>query len=168
LIELNTDRLRILPLELKQFKLLLTGMDEMEKELGLICSGEVMDEHTKKAMEGLYQDALKNNENYIWYTNWQIVLKSENISIGSACFMRCPNESGEVEVGYGINAKYQNNGYMTEALKSMCNWALNQPNVVCVIAETEKGNIPSHRTLQKTGMKMYKETDDGFWWKLEK
>ncbi|MBW9144008.1 GNAT family N-acetyltransferase [Clostridium sp. CM027] len=166
-MELSTERLKIIPLTLNQFKLLLDGIDKMEKELKLSASNECLDGHTQEAMEGLYQEAVKNRDRYFWYTNWQIILKSENKAIGSACFMKCPDENGEVEIGYGINSTYQNNGYMTEAAQAICEWAISQHDVSIIIAETEKDNIASHRVLQKCGMEKYKETDEGIWWRMK-
>ena len=166
-MELSTERLKIIPLTLHQFKLLLDGIGEMEKELKLSTSNECLDGDTQEAMEGLYQEAVKNREKYIWYTNWQIILKSENKAIGSACFMKCPDENGEVEIGYGINSTYQNNGYMTEAARAICEWAISQLDVSLIIAETEKDNIASHKVLQKCGMEKYKETGEGIWWRIK-
>ncbi|WP_368487982.1 GNAT family N-acetyltransferase [Clostridium sp. BJN0013] len=163
-MELNTEQLRIIPLTLYQFRLLLDGIDKMEKELNLSASDEHLDEHTQQAMEGLYKKAVKNRGSYLWYTNWQIILKSKNKTIGSACFMKCPDENGQVEIGYGINTIYQNKGYMTEAAQAICEWASSQRDVSLIIAETEKDNIASHKVLKKCGMKKYRETDEGIWW----
>ncbi|MBU3178514.1 GNAT family N-acetyltransferase [Clostridium estertheticum] len=166
-MELSTERLKIIPLTLHQFKLLLDGIDKMEKELKLNASNECLDDHTQEAMKGLYKEAVKNSDRYCWYTNWQIILKSENKAIGSACFMKCPDENGEVEIGYGINSTYQNNGYMTEAAQAICEWAISQHDVSIIIAETEKDNIASHRVLKKCGMEKYKETDEEIWWRMK-
>lgn len=165
---IETPRLRIVPLSTEQFYLLLNDIGSLEKELRLSPSGYDLDQHTQQAMQGLYQKAIGHQESYLWYTNWQIILISENKSIGSACFMGKPNDNGEVEIGYGINAEYRNRGYMTEAAQSLCEWALNQAGVKSVIAETEKENLASHKVLQNGGMIKYKETEDAIWWKIEK
>lgn len=127
-MNLTTQSLKIIPLNLKQFSYLLKGIDRMEKELGLIVSNENLNKEMQIAMEGLYEEALKHPCNYLWYTNWQIILKSENKSIGSACFMKEPDEDGIVEVGYEISLEYRNNGYATEAIRALCNWALSLPS----------------------------------------
>lgn len=59
-MELNTKRLRIIPLTLEQFKLLLNNKRDMESALNLNFSNENWDEHTQQAMNGLYQEAIKN------------------------------------------------------------------------------------------------------------
>jgi RimJ/RimL family protein N-acetyltransferase len=151
---IETTRLQIVPLTIEQFRLLL-------------CANS-LDPHTQQAMEGLYNEALNHPNTYWWYTNWQIILKAENKSIGSACFMKEPNEYGQVEIGYGINDGFRNHGYMTEAAKAICDWALQQDDVESVVAETETDNYASHRVLEKCGMQKYKRLDESLLWRLEK
>lgn len=165
---IETKRLRIIALTIESFGLLLRGVDKMEQVLALTPSDEHFDEPTQQAMEGLYQEALKHQDNYWWYTNWLIVLKAENKAIGSACFIREPNENGEVEIGYGINAGYRNQGYMTETVQAMCAWALRQHNVRYIIAETERDNHASHKVLLKCGMCKDHESGNSFWWRLSR
>lgn len=167
-IEIETSRLRIVPLSVEQFRLFLDETEKMEQQMGLAPSGEPPGEHTRQAMESLYAKARAYREHYYWHTNWQIILKSENRSIGSACFMKDESTPTQVEIGYGTNAKYRNKGYMTEATQALCKWALEQPGIECIIAETEKNNKPSQRVLEKCKMHKYKQTDGSIWWKLEK
>lgn len=165
-MNIETERLRIMPLNLEQFRLLLCGIDKMEQELGLTPSHECFDEHTQQAMESLFQEAQKHSDDYLWLTNWQIILKSENKAIGSADFKNIPDDDGQVEIGYGINSDYEGQGYMTETVQAMCEWAFKQHGVHSVIAETEKSNYASQRVLQKCGMVKYQEVGESFWWKL--
>ncbi|MBZ9623667.1 GNAT family N-acetyltransferase [Clostridium sp. FP2] len=53
-------------------------------------------------------------------------------------------------------------------LTAYIQWIFLNPDVKCVIADTIKNNIPSHRVLQKIGMVVYKEDDECIWWKLKK
>ena len=70
--------------------------------------------------------------------------------IGELCFKGL-SEDGNVEIGYGIAENYQNCGYATEAVSVLADWALNQPGVSCVTAETEEANIASQIVLRKSG-----------------
>lgn len=119
-MEIETDRLRIVPLTVEQFLLLLCDMKRLGENMNILFTEKSLDYDTWQAMEGLYKESLSHLENYYWYTNWQIILKSENRSVGSACFMKEPDDKGLVEIGYGIDKAYRNNGYMTEALTGMC------------------------------------------------
>ncbi|MDO5446140.1 MAG: GNAT family N-acetyltransferase, partial [Eubacteriales bacterium] len=53
--------------------------------------------------------------------------------------------------GYGIEENYQGCGYATEAVSALVDWALKQPGVMSVMAETEASNIASQRVLKKSG-----------------
>lgn len=165
---IETKRLRIITLTAEQFELWLRGVDRMEQALGLAPSNEWLDEHVQHAMECQYKKALNDPDNYHWLANRQIILKSENKAIGSANFKNTPQENKDIEIGYGTNADYRNEGYMTEAVQAMCEWALAQRGVKSVIAETDKENYASQKVVCKCGMEKYDESDTGFWWKLEK
>lgn len=119
-MELNTQRLHIIPLDLEQFQLLLSSMDKLEESLHLDYSKECLDNDTKQAISELYKLALSYLNEIEWYTNWQIILKKENNSIGSACFKEVPDESKTVELGYGIHLYYRNKGYIKEAVNAIC------------------------------------------------
>lgn len=164
---LETNRLKITPLNAEQFQLLLEGVEKLEKNMELTQSGISLDEQTQQAMEVLYKESLLHSSNYFWYTNWQIILKSENKSIGSACFMEEPNCEGQVEIGYGIHEPFRNNGFMSEAITCICQWAFYQKNVKSIIAETDINNFSSQKVLEKLGMRKYLSSMNSIWWKIE-
>lgn len=164
---LETDRLRIAPLNVEQFQLLLSDVGSLENELGLTPSNEKLDDATEHAMKGLLEIAINHRDKYFWYTYWLIILKSENKVIGGACFTREPDHDGQVEIGYGTNLPYRNKGYMSEAVKAISRWALLRPEVKTIVAETELTNYASHKVLINCGMVKYMESADSIWWKLE-
>ncbi len=168
MFELQTERLRLIPLNSENLKLYLEDPKKLEKKLGLKITNVALEGHIKEAVKEMFESVIKDEENYLWYTNWQIVLKKENRIIGGFCFKDYPNENGEVEIGYGIQPAYQGKGYMTEALREMVKWAFKQPRILAVIAETDKANIPSHKVLEKVGMVKCRETEQNFWWKLSR
>lgn len=149
--ELETPRLRIVPLLPAELERLLAGMKALETALGLNPGGQELDGHTREAMQYLYHLGRETPDSFPWITNWQIILKRENIAVGSACFMNVPNAAGEVEVGYGIHPPFRGSGYMSEALEALCRWALAQPGVDGVTAQTGPDNVPSHRVLTRCG-----------------
>lgn len=57
-----------------------------------------------------------------------------------------------VELGYVIGRAFGGNGYMTEAVKAIINWALSQPQIYRVFATTSVDNVPSQRVMEKSGM----------------
>ncbi|KPN95980.1 GNAT family N-acetyltransferase [Lysinibacillus sp. ZYM-1] len=164
--ELNTERLRLIPLSAENLRLLIDNPKEMEQRLSLIDSDRFLSPELKQAMEKRLSKLLCDVENYIWYTNWLIVSKDKNCSVGGIMLKGLPNENGEVVIGYYTLPKYQGNGYMTETVNSLKNWLLNQSDVLYVIADTDKDNIPSHRVLEKLGAEMYKETEELYFWRF--
>lgn len=165
---METDRLKIIPLTQQQLKLLLTDTNKLANELKVKYSGDIIKGHLKEVIQQQYNLIEKNKENYMWYTFWQIILKSENTIIGSFDFKGLPDNNGYVEIGYGINKLYENKGYMTEAINKLCEWALEQSNIKGIIAETSKDNIASQKVLTKCKMVKCKETNKSIWWKKDK
>ncbi|MGE7023274.1 GNAT family N-acetyltransferase [Solibacillus cecembensis] len=166
MIELNTERLRLIPLSAESLRLLIDKPKKMEQRLSLLESGRFLSPELKQAMEVSLSKLLGDEENYIWYTNWLIVSKDKNCSVGGIMLKGLPNENGEVVIGYYTLPEYQGNGYMTETINSMKNWLLNQSDVMYVIADTDKDNIPSHRVLEKSGAEMYKESNELYFWRF--
>ncbi|MEH6945329.1 GNAT family N-acetyltransferase [Bacillus sp. JJ722] len=166
MIELNTERLRIIPLNSDNMKLLIESQNQMEKNLALRETAEFVDPELKPALEIRLSKLLNDQKKYIWHTNWAIVLKEINTYVGGIMIKGLPNENGEVVIGYYTIPRYQGNGYMTETVENIKRWLLNQPNVRTVIADTEKDNIASHRVLEKTGAIKYKETEELYSWKF--
>lgn len=166
MIELNTERLRLIPLNAENLRLLIDNPKKMELRLSLLESDRFLSPELKQAMEVRLSKLLGDEENYIWYTNWLIVSKERNCSVGGIMLKGLPNKNGEVVIGYYTIPEHQGNGYMTETIYSMKNWLLNQSDVMYVIADTNKDNIPSHRVLEKSGAEMYKETHELYFWKF--
>lgn len=166
MIELITERLRIIPLSVENLKFLIENPKEMELKLSLSTSDSFLSPELKQAMETRLSKVLVDERNYIWFTNWLIVSKDKNRNVGGIMLKGLPNENGEVVIGYYTIPQYQGHGYMTETINNMKNWLLNQPDVKYVIADTDKDNIASHRVLEKTGAEMYKETEELYFWRF--
>lgn len=167
MIKLATERLKLLPLQAHNLALSVEDYGKMQTDLGLKVSNVILDEEMQYAMKVRLRKVLENVDNYLWLTNWAIVDKEKNQIIGYIMLKGCPNEIGEVIVGYGIEEEYRGNGYATEALKRLIKWVFKNPKALCMIADTEKTNLPSHKVLQNVGAIKYKETDKLIWWKIE-
>ncbi len=63
------------------------------------------------------------------------------------------------EIGYWIAADARGHGYATEALRAIVDWALAQPGVVRVEADTTHANFPSQRVMERAGMRLYDRND---------
>ena len=92
---------------------------------------------------------LSHPKQWEWYAIWMIELK-DGTHIGELCF-KGVSEEGIAEIGYGIAEDYQRCGYATEAVSALADWALSQPDIMCVMAETEESNTASRKVLNKAG-----------------
>ncbi|MCB2296238.1 GNAT family N-acetyltransferase [Clostridium tagluense] len=177
MIEVTTQRLKIIPLDIENYRLYIENSNEMEENLGLKITNKIWDENIKGAFQYRFKKASENKERYLWETLWIVICKEENCEIASLMIKGYPNEMGEVIIGYGTNETFQNKGYMTEAVEGLIKWIFTNPKALSIVADTEKTNIASHRVLEKNGFIKYKEsvkTSDGgeveelVWWRLVK
>lgn len=131
-------------IETKRLVIHTASEDEMRSMLAKQTDKELI-----KAYGEMLQECLDHPEDWNWYATWMIELK-DGTHIGDLCFKGLEND-GSVEVGYGIAEDYQGNGYATEAVEAAAAWALEQPGVCRVDAETDPDNKKSQRVLEKCG-----------------
>ena len=116
----------------------------------MICLIEKQtDEILIKAYREMLQGSLDHPQEWDWYAIWIIERKSGSY-VGDLSFKGL-NADGSVEIGYGISEENQGNGYAAEAVNAVTAWALNQPGICRVEAETEPENRASQRVLEKCG-----------------
>ncbi|EPY2304461.1 GNAT family N-acetyltransferase [Clostridium sporogenes] len=162
---IQTERLELIPLTLNQLKLWIEDIYQLEKELDCSYKAESMEGFFLEVVKGQYEITQRDPNNYLWHSFFFLVRKEDRVVVGSADFKDIPNENGEVEIGYGLGKEFEHNGYMTEAVKSMCGWALKQNGVTSVIAETDLEGLASQKILKRCGFKKDKE-EETLWWRL--
>lgn len=113
----------------------------------------LIEEQTSEEMKVAYGEMLagckENPKNRQWYAVWFLRLKSGE-TIGNYSFKGLL-EDGSVEIGYGLEPEYWGKGYATEAVIAAVDWAMKQPGVKRIEAETEPENTASQRVLEKAG-----------------
>ena len=109
------------------------------------------DPEMKQAYTEMLEGCLSDPDNRIWYAIWNMELKDAPARIvGDFCFKGL-GDDGVIEIGYGLKEEYRHHGYMTEAVKTITEWALSQENVKQVEAETEENNAASQNVLFRSG-----------------
>ncbi len=79
-----------------------------------------------------------------------VVRREDRIVIGEIGFVG-PPRAGAVTIGYAIVPTARRQGYATEAIRALTAWALEQPGVRTVRAQTLPDNEPSIRALLRAG-----------------
>lgn len=155
---LETTRLKLIPLNHQQLLLYCTDRVVLENRLGLNLSNMHIDPVFRQEMDEAMQNFWLPNTKaypdlYQWYTNWEIVLKKINTSIGGIGFGGYPDDYGATTVGYVIDKQHQGNGYATEALLTLLQWGFSFSVLKAVKADTTTDNTSSQNVLIKTGFK---------------
>ena len=167
MFEVSTERFKIVPLNEYNLELSIINFNKMEKSLGLTVTDKNIGFREKNIFKIRLNDVKNNNSKYMWYTTWVVILKSENRIIGHIMLKGYPNEQGEVNIGYYMQEHYREKGYMSEAINKLIRWIFSNSDVKYIVADTLKTNTTSQNLLKKIGMKLYKEDDECFWWRLK-
>lgn len=167
---LETERLILIPLSLDHLKKAIENRERVALELGLNPKVNDLDKNMMRVYNIKIQNIERDPDNILFYTYWDIVLKSEKMLIGQIGFKGIPNGLGQIEIGYGIEEGYRNKGFTTEALIKLMEWVFSQDiiPVKYVTACTDKENIASQKVLLKAGMKITNEDDKFFYWSYRK
>jgi RimJ/RimL family protein N-acetyltransferase len=162
---IETDRLYLIPLTAKQLRLWVEDIPSLEKELNCQYCAEPMVGTFLDIVKGQIDITEKDAANFLYHTFLFLIRKTDRVVVGTADFKNVPNKDNEVEIGYGLGKGFEHNGYMTEAVQAMCNWAIAQNNISHVIAETDIDNLQSQNVLRRCGFVEYKQNET-VWWRL--
>ena len=162
---IETNRLKLVLLNPRQLRLWAEDISALEKELNCTYEAEPMDDFFLEIIKTQVELTENDPKNYMWHSFYFLMCKSDNVVIGSVDFKGIPNKKGEVEIGYGLGKNFEHNGYMTEAIKGLCDWALGQDFISHIIAETDLDGLASQRVLKRCGFQKYKQ-EETLWWRL--
>ena len=90
---------------------------------------------------------------------FQIVRREDSRVIGDIGFLGAPDPDGALQVDFGLAPSARGYGYAREAVNELVRWALMQPGVHCVTAETESINVASCAVLERAGMRLVRDED---------
>lgn len=80
-----------------------------------------------------------------------LVRREDGRAIGGMGFHGAPDEDGRAEVGYDLAESARGQGYATEALRALSDWALAREDVRGLCATVEPDNAPSQRVVARAG-----------------
>ena len=162
--QVETERLLLFPFTAESLALFNKDLKEFEKKFGVKYCGEELTYLVKDYLKRVQKQIAEDEKNYLFFTEFLIVLKGKNVVIGSIDFKYIPKD-GVTEVGYGLNPKYEGNGYMTEALGGFLRFGKTL-GVKKVVAETFKENVRSQNVLRRCGFN-FERADASFWFGID-
>jgi [ribosomal protein S5]-alanine N-acetyltransferase len=146
---LLTPRLELRPVTLEIVNADLHRRDELPALLdAAIGAGWPMELMDVAAMEWLKR-SLQNDPALAPWTAWYWITRSPRVLIGASGFKSRP-QNGEVEFGYGVLPLFQRQGFATEAISAMIEWAFAN-GAERLIAETLPELFASQALLRKCG-----------------
>lgn len=99
---------------------------------------------------GYWLAELERNPDLLGWTIWYVVHQADGAVIGIVAFKGLPID-GRTDVGYSIVGSYQRQGYATEAVQSIVEWAFADERVERVVGETMPGLVPSIKVMERLG-----------------
>jgi [ribosomal protein S5]-alanine N-acetyltransferase len=154
-VTLTTARLRLRPLASAEMQALLDGVPVP----GLRWAEGYPLDGTLVAV-AMQESLVKRGVDRGGFCHYQVILPEEDVVIGDVGFHAPPDELGEVSVGFGIVPAARRRGYAVEALSAVLEWALRQPEVRVVHADTDLVNLASQRVLLNAGMRLAADEGD--------
>lgn len=83
-----------------------------------------------------------------------VVEDTADKTFAGECGLRWQDDSGEIELSYGLFSRFRGRGLATEAARAVIEHAQNSLKLERVVAIARNSNHVSHRILEKLGMKL--------------
>jgi RimJ/RimL family protein N-acetyltransferase len=162
-MHLETERLIMHPMTPEQIRQALWNMPKVVRSFGVQMEPYGFWEMRWKRKQYRVKCLRIDNspDTWLFTTAWLIIRKSDFRFVGDAGFKGLPVGSCTIEIHYNTKELYRGQGFMTEAVGELCNFAFSQTqhNIERITANTNLGNIASHRVLEKNGFLSVSEND---------
>lgn len=149
---LHTERLVLIPLTERTLRELAAGDPEAGATQGLRFPPTFPDD--PQARDGLpvHADYLASGESPLWRVRAVVSRKTREV-LGSVSLKGPPDETGAVEIGWGIEGRHRNQGIAREAAAAVVSWVLEQPGAQRVFAAIASDNAASIKVARALGMR---------------
>jgi len=150
---IETSRLKLIPATVALARAEIGDRGEFARLLGALVPDNWPPETLADGLP-TFLGWLEAAPNRVGWFSWYALAAGEDattpVLVASGGFMGLPQD-GTVEIGYSVLPQFQGRGYATEMVGGLIRWAMGQPGVVRVVAETEWANPASVRVLSKAG-----------------
>ena len=161
---IETERLVLFPYTQENLALFNSDLAGFEETYGVKYRGEELDYLLTGFLKKLEREIADDPDNYLFFTEFLLVCKENDTIIGSIDYKYVPR-CGVTEVGYGLNPRFEGQGYMTEALTAFLDFG-KKLGIRTVRADTLKDNVRSQNVLMRCGFRFWKE-EENLWWERE-
>lgn len=162
---LQTERLELIPFSSDLIKLLVADRAALAEKLAAQLPADWPEPDLDRVFRTDAWIARQDRSGDDW-GGYLAILKAGRIVIGYPGFIGAPDSEGAVEIGYSIADSYQGQGFATEAVQALIEWALRQPQVKQVTAGCDSDNYASRRVLEKLGMRIVAQEGESLHWAL--
>jgi RimJ/RimL family protein N-acetyltransferase len=150
---IKTPRLKLMPSTVSLARAEISDRSEFVRLLGASVPDNWPPETLADALP-LFLGWLEAAPDRVGWFGWYALAADDGavlpVLVASGGFKGPPQE-GTAEIGYSVLPQFQGRGYATEMVGGLVRWALEQPGVFRVVAETEWANPASVRVLSKAG-----------------
>jgi RimJ/RimL family protein N-acetyltransferase len=148
-IKLTTERLILRPYETKDWERVhIYGADPDFSKYELWGPNTIED--SQKFVAEMVEQT-KSNPRYKF--DFAVCLKDSGLLIGG-CGIRRETELSQVaNLGWAINPEFQNQGFATEAARTVIDFGINEIKLKVIYATCDTRNAPSFKVMEKLGMK---------------
>ena len=148
---IRTERLILRPLSLRDLKTVHEYACDLENTKYMLFLPNATEQETESFLRMVEEEW---NQEYPSSFEFAIVL--DDVQIG-AISISLGEISNQGEIGWILNKKYWNRGYVTEAANAVLKFAKTQLHLQYVIAQCDWRNIASAKVMEKIGMRLVHE-----------
>src|SRR5215510_1763913 len=151
--DIDTARLRLVVLLPDEIRALIAGDTERASRLAAVGFPPGWPEGDD-AREGLPWH-LRHLEAHEQHRAWRIrvvVERATGTVVGSINLKGPPDDTGDVEIGWGISESHRRRGYALEAALGVIDWVVRQPGATSLSATIDDDNVASQELAAKLGL----------------
>ncbi|MGI5455798.1 GNAT family N-acetyltransferase [Streptomyces sp. CA-249302] len=97
-----------------------------------------------------------------------LVRREDGRAVGGMGFHGVPDEEGRVEIGYDLVEGARGQGYATEALRALADWAFARDDVHTLFATVDPDNLPSQAVVTRAGFRKAGVDEEGYAYELRR
>lgn len=148
---IRTERMELIPATVKLYLLDLHYREGLASALNASVPGDWPPEQITSEVMEEFLKLMRAGDRKVWNFYWLVRPEdcNPNVLIGSGGFLA--SAGGALELGYSVLPAYQQQGYATEAVHSMVEWAFSALRTERIIAYTYPHLTASIRVLEKNG-----------------